>query len=95
MKTQILDQTQSMGQKKTDKCKWQRIKGERVCGWKVLPQLAIFCGGKILPKSGTCCFKVRASEKGRESLYGTGRRKGTGFSHLDVQESFLLSPASI
>jgi hypothetical protein len=29
MKTQILDQTQSMGQKKTDKCKWQRIKGEK------------------------------------------------------------------
>jgi len=33
------DETGVQDPMETYKCKWQRIKGDRVCGWKVLPCL--------------------------------------------------------
>lgn len=61
-KSRFWSELGAQDQMETHECTWQRIKGERVCGWEVLPcSEETFQGAEIPQDSGTCCCKFRAS----------------------------------
>ena len=77
-----MERSQGARSDETHKCVWQMTRGNRVGGRQVLLGPETFRGGKIPLVSGTCCFKIGASGKGREALSGLagGREQRGGYS---------------